>query len=299
MRILVTGTEGQLVCSLVERAGSNPDVIVKTLGRPGLDLARPHTVANVLEGIDFDIVVNAAAYTAVDQAESEAALAQTVNCDGAEAVARVAAQRGAPVIQISTDYVFDGAKQGAWNEDDAPDPLSVYGKSKLAGEMAVLATNPKSVVLRTAWVYSPFGKNFLKTMLKLAETRSQLSVVADQTGAPTCALDIADGIISVARNLCARPDDPALYGVFHMTANVDGPSPTWADFAEKIFSSSRALNGPAADVLRIGTAQYPTPAARPQNSLLDCARLHSAHNVRLPLWHKPVSDVVRRLLADG
>lgn len=297
MRILVTGNEGQVVRSLAERTAADPGISMTALGRPGLDLARPETIADALTEIEFDLVVNAAAYTAVDRAETEPDLARKVNCDGAEALARVAAQRGVPIIHISTDYVFNGLKPGPWREDDIPDPLSVYGKSKLAGELAVLAANTKAVVLRTAWVYSPFGNNFLKTMLRLAETRQQISVVSDQTGAPTSALDIADGIISVARNLLASPDDANLYGVFHMTAGADEAGPTWADFAENIFAASTILHGPAAEVLRIPTAQYPTPAARPQNSLLDCSKLLARHNVQLPPWRASVENCVRRVLA--
>jgi len=299
MRILVTGTEGQLARSLLERAQGANDLSVFAMGRPDLDLMRPHTIAGALAGVDCDVIVNAAAYTAVDQAESEPDIAQAVNCDGAEALARAAAGANVPFIQISTDYVFNGQKDGAWTEDDSPDPLSVYGKTKLAGEMAVQAAAPKAVILRTAWVYSPFGKNFAKTMLRLAESRDELSVVSDQTGAPTSALDIADGVLAVARNLVARADDPALHGVFHMTATAGGTAPTWADFAEQIFSASRDVGGPSAQVRRITTAEYPTPAARPRNSLLDCTRLEQAHGVRLPFWEKPVANIVRRILADS
>ncbi len=299
MRILVTGTEGQLARSLLEQAQGVNDLSVFALGRPDLDLTRPHAIAGALAGVDCDVIVNAAAYTAVDQAESEPDIAHAVNCDGAEAVAQAAARADIPFIQISTDYVFNGQKDGAWSEDDSPDPLSVYGKTKLAGEMAVQAAAPKAAILRTAWVYSPFGKNFAKTMLRLAESRDELSVVADQTGAPTSALDIADGVIAVARNLAARPDDPTLHGVFHMTATAGSSAPTWADFAEQIFSASRDLGGPSAQVRRITTAGYPTPAARPRNSLLDCTRLEQAHGVRLPFWEVPVANIVRRILADS
>lgn len=299
MRILVTGTKGQLVSSLIERGQEASDLDVQVMGRPELDLAHPETISSALGNLEFDAIVNAAAYTAVDQAETEPALAHAINCDAAGAIARVAAQRGVPIIQVSTDYVFNGQKDGAWREDDVTDPLSVYGKTKLAGERAVLAATPKAVILRTAWVYSPFGNNFVKTMLRLAKSRPQISVVADQTGAPTNALDIADGILAVARNLDARPDDASLYGVFHMTSSVDGEAPTWADFASQIFSASKDLGGPSADVGRITTAEYPTPAARPRNSLLDCRKLEAGHGVRLPNWDQPVEDAIRRILQNG
>ncbi|GGC53971.1 dTDP-4-dehydrorhamnose reductase [Chelatococcus reniformis] len=295
MRILVTGTEGQVVRSLTERAGRLTDVEVVAVGRPALDLARPEAVAAALDPVGADVIVNAAAYTAVDQAESEPELADTINGAGAGAVAAAAARRGLPVVQISTDYVFDGSRERAYGEEDATGPVSAYGRSKLAGERAVQAANANSVVLRTAWVYSPFGKNFAKTMLRLAGTRDEVAVVDDQIGAPTSALDIADAILAVAAQLVARPGDDGLRGVFHMSA---AGRASWADFAEAIFAASRAAGGPTAQVKRITTAEFPTPARRPAYSRLDCGKLEVVHGVTLPDWRESVPSVVERLLAE-
>jgi dTDP-4-dehydrorhamnose reductase len=202
----------------------------------------------------------------------------------------------APVIQISTDYVFDGTASRPYREDDATGPLGVYGASKLLGEEAVADSNPDHAILRTAWIYSPFGKNFVKTMLRLAADRDEIGVVADQVGSPTGALDIADGVLAVARNLLERPQERALRGVFHMAG---GGFASWAEFAREIFSVSARLGGPAARVRPIGTADYPTPARRPANSRLDCAKLAAIHGVALPPWQTSLETCIRRLVGDG
>ncbi len=182
MRILVTGAHGQVVTSLLERAPLGVEVVA--MGRPDLDLADPASIANAFDGEVADLVVNAAAFTAVDKAESEEALATRVNGEGAGLVAGAARALGAPIIQLSTDYVFDGAADRPYREDDPTGPIGAYGRSKLAGEEAVAAANPRHVILRTAWVYSPFGANFVKTMLRLGETRREVRVVADQFREP-------------------------------------------------------------------------------------------------------------------
>lgn len=292
MRIAVTGREGQVVRSLMERADRSGDQII-ALGRPELDLAgSPDAMARTLEAAHPDVIVSAAAYTAVDRAETEQDLAFAVNARGAEAVARTAASLRLPLIHISTDYVFDGTKSAPYVESDPAAPAGVYGVSKLAGEKAVLAASPNSAILRTAWVYSPFSANFVKTMLRLAVDHEELSVVADQVGNPTSALDIADGVLRVASNM-ASSSDAALRGIFHMTATGQA---TWADFAEAIFAASDEVGGPAATVRRITTAEYPTPAKRPANSCLDSTRLERVHGVRLPGWRESLPAVVRRLI---
>lgn len=291
MKLVVTGVTGQVALSLVERAP--PGVTVIPLGRPTLDLADPAGIAPALAGLGADLVVNAAAYTAVDKAETDRDAAFAVNATGAGAVALAARTLGLPLIHLSTDYVFDGAGPAPYVETDRPGPTGVYGASKLAGEAAVAAAHPGAVIARTAWVYSPFGSNFVKTMLRLAATRDELGVVADQIGNPTSALDIADGVLKMAANLLARPGDPDLSGLFHMTASGEA---SWADFAERIFAASAVAGGPAARVRRIATADYPTPARRPANSRLGCARLAAVHGVRLPDWRSAVDDVVARLL---
>ncbi|RUV09947.1 dTDP-4-dehydrorhamnose reductase, partial [Mesorhizobium sp. M7A.T.Ca.TU.009.01.3.1] len=194
MRLVVTGRDGQVAASLLEAGQAAAGVEVIAIGRPQLDLARPDTVIEAIAAAKPDIVVSAAAYTAVDQAEDEPDLAFAVNAAGAGEVAQAASRLGVPVIHLSTDYVFDGTKDAAYVETDATAPRSVYGASKLAGEQAVASANPRHLILRTAWVYSPFGKNFVKTMLRLAADRDEIAVVADQWGNPTSALDIADAI---------------------------------------------------------------------------------------------------------
>jgi dTDP-4-dehydrorhamnose reductase len=294
MRIVVTGVAGQVARSLVER-GMALGHVVLPLGRPHLDLAsgEAEAIRAVLEMTRPEAIVSAAAYTAVDKAESEPELAFAVNAIGAGHVAEAAAALNVPLVQLSTDYVFSGDGSRAWREDDPTGPQGVYGASKLAGERAVLAACPNSAVLRTAWVYSPFGSNFVKTMLRLAETRDEVGVVADQIGNPTSALDIADGVLAVAANLIGRAD-PALRGVFHMAGAGEA---SWADLAEAVFAASAVRGGPAAQVRRIATSDYPTPARRPANSRLDCTRLAEIHGVRLPQWRGSLETVIDRLVS--
>lgn len=290
MRIAVTGKTGQVVTSLIERAGKGVTII--PLGRPEMDLANQATIAPALAAARADVVVSAAAYTAVDRAESEAEAAFAVNATGAGGVAAAASALGLPLIHISTDYVFDGSKSEAYCEGDPVAPLGVYGASKLAGEQAVIKNAPDAVILRTAWVYSPFGANFVKTMLRLAETRDELGVVADQIGNPTSALDIADAVLAIAQRLCREPAQ-APRGTFHMTG---GGEASWADLAEAIFAISAECGGPSARVRRISTADYPTPAARPANSRLDATRLHQSYGLRLPDWRASLASTVTRLV---
>ena len=290
MRIVVTGREGQVARSLAERAALRPDIDLIALGRPNLDLLDPAAIYRAVAAARPDLVVSAAAYTAVDQAEDEPDLAYAINAVGAGAVAAAAAAAGAPVIHLSTDYVFSGDKAGHYVEDDPTGPTSAYGRSKLAGEVAVAAANPRHVILRTAWVYSPFGKNFAKTMLRLAETRETVSVVADQWGNPTSALDIADGILHIAAALAAGT---ASSGIFHLAGTG---ATNWAGFAEAVFTASEALGGPSAKVVPITTADYPTKARRPANSRLDCARLDATFGWRAPDWQVSCRAVVERLL---
>lgn len=291
MRIAVTGQAGQVVTSLVERgAAAGHEVIA--IGRPQLDLADPASVMRALEAAAPDAIVSAAAYTAVDKAESESALAHAVNSAGAGAVAQAARALGVPLVHVSTDYVFDGLADRPYGESDPTAPTGVYGASKLAGEQAVLAAyGDNSAIVRVAWVYSPFGANFVKTMLRLAGDRDEVSVVADQVGNPTSALEIADGILLVATNLVSD-SNPALRGIFHMTAQGEA---SWAEFAEAIFVASAARGGPSASVRRIGTVDYPTPAIRPANSRLDCGLIARVHGVVLSDWQASLEIVIARL----
>ncbi len=292
LRVAVTGRHGQVARSLVDWADPAAIEII-LLGRPDFDLTRPETIAEAVTAARPDVVVSAAAHTAVDLAESEPDAAFLANDIGAGLVAAAAASLKIPVVHLSTDYVFDGALDRPYREDDATGPTGVYGKSKLAGEQAVAAANADHAILRTAWVYSPFGKNFVRTMLTLAGTRPLLSVVGDQAGNPTSALDIADGVLAVARNLVERREQGDLRGVFHMTG---AGRATWAEFATTIFELSRKAGGPSAEVKPISTAEYPTPARRPANSQLNCDRLEQIHGVRLPNWHGSVERCLARLV---
>lgn len=290
MKIAVTGTKGQVVTSLVERGTAVGHEVI-AIGRPDLDLADPASVVRTLEAAGPGVIISAAAYTAVDKAESERDLAFAVNGVGPGAVARAAKALGAPLIHISTDYVFDGTLDRPYVESDPTGPTGVYGASKLEGERAVLDGHANSAVLRVAWVYSPFGGNFVKTMLRLAADRDELGVVGDQVGNPTSALAVADGIIQVATNMVAD-GSPELRGTFHMTAPGEA---SWADFAQAIFAASAARGGPTASVRSIGTADYPTPATRPANSRLDCGKITRIHGVTLPDWRASLDDVMDRL----
>jgi dTDP-4-dehydrorhamnose reductase len=291
MRLAVTGREGQVARALVE-AGPTLGIEVVAAGRPDLDLALPETVLPALSAARPDIVVNAAAYTAVDQAETEPEQANAVNGTGAGAVAVAARALGLPVIHLSTDYVFDGEKATPYTEEDPAAPATVYGRTKLAGEKAVAAASPDHAILRTAWVYSPHGKNFVRTMLALAANRNEVRVVADQWGCPTYAPDIAMAILTVARNLLNNPGDSRLLGIFHLAGSGET---TWAEFAEAVFDLNAAKGGHRPAVIPIRSVDYPTPARRPKNSRLDCTKLARVHGVQLPEWRMSLRACLDRL----
>lgn len=292
MRIAVTGKNGQVVTALIER-GQTAGVEIVAVGRPEMDLADAASIRSVLFALKPDAIVSAAAYTAVDKAESEEELAFTVNAKGPAAIAEIAAMLDIPVVHLSTDYVFAGNKDGFYLETDATGPVGVYGRSKLAGEQAIAAVTPNHAILRTAWVYSPFGANFVKTMLRLAKTRDTLNVVADQHGTPTSALDIADAVIMIAKRLSSDPDDK-LRGVFHLTGQGEA---TWAQFAEEIFAGLKRKTGKTVTVAPITTAEYPTPAKRPANSRLSNDKLNDRYGIILPDWRASTTTVLDRLLA--
>jgi dTDP-4-dehydrorhamnose reductase len=291
MRILVTGARGQVAAALL-RAGARQDGInVTVLGRPDLDLERPSRAAIAREAPD--VVVNAAAYTAVDRAEGEEQRAYSINAERAEVIAEAASGLDLPIIQMSSDYVFAGDKDGRYTEQDEPGPLNAFGRSKLAGERLVAAANPRHVILRTSWIYGDAGRNFAARMLEMAQTEDEISVVDDQYGAPTLADDIAAGILKVAANLLQAPDEPRLYGVFHMTA--DGRT-SWFGFAQAIFEASGRLGGPVASVRPIRGIDYPTIAARPRNSCLDCSLLAKVHGIAPKPWEEGIEPTVAGLI---
>lgn len=289
MRLAVTGKNGQVVSAL--QALANDELEIVSLGRPELDLAQPETVLKALRDAKPDVVVSAAAYTAVDKAESEQEIAFAVNRDGARAVAQAASDIGIPVIHLSTDYVFDGTKDTAYVESDPTGPTSVYGRSKLEGERAVSEATDNYVVLRTAWVYSEYGNNFVKTMLRLGENRDQINVVADQFGCPTSANDIAAAVVTIAKKLVEDASAP-LRGVFHLSGTGET---NWANFAKQIFALSAENGGKSIVVNDITTEQYPTPARRPANSRLDCSKLEEVYGIKLPSWQTSTRAVVTAL----
>ncbi|MGV1776536.1 dTDP-4-dehydrorhamnose reductase [Agrobacterium fabrum] len=289
MRLAVTGKNGQVVSALQALASAELEIL--TLGRPELDLAQPETVLKTLREVKPDVVVSAAAYTAVDKAESERDIAFAINRDGARAVAQAASELGIPVIHLSTDYVFDGSKPTPYVESDPTGPASIYGRSKLEGEQAVSEATANYAILRTAWVYSEYGNNFVKTMLRLSESRDEINVVADQFGCPTSANDIATAIITIARKLDAD-SSVRLRGVFHLSGTGET---NWANFAKQIFAFSAENGGKSIIVNDITTAQYPTPARRPANSRLDCSKLEEVYGIRLPSWQTSTRAVVTAL----
>jgi len=291
MRIAVTGATGQVATSLQERAG--PKLEVVALGRPAFELVDRAAVNAGLEAARPDAIVNAAAYTAVDKAEAQEAEAFRVNGEGAGHVAEAAERLGVPLLHLSTDYVFDGALDRPYREDDPTGPTGAYGRSKLAGEKEVAQRCQDSVILRTAWVYSPFGANFVRTMLRLNETRDEVGVVADQRGNPTSALDIADALIAIVEKV-KEDSSPRLRGIFHMTGSGEA---TWADFAEAVFHEAEGRGRRATRVKRIATRDYPTPARRPANSRLDNEKLARVYGLSLPDWRRSVGVCCARLLA--
>ncbi len=297
LRVLVAGREGQLAQALVP-AFATAGWRVAAKGRAdGLDLTGPaDAITEAVRAEAPDLVVNAAAYTAVDRAETEPAAASAVNRDGAAALAAAAAAVGAPVVHVSTDYVFDGAKGQPYAESDATAPIGAYGRSKLEGEAAVLAANPRAAVLRTSWVCSATGQNFLRTMLRLAEAREEVSVVDDQRGAPTFAADLAAAILAMAPRLAASPAGDEAFGVFHLSG---APDTTWHGFASAIFAGAAARGRRAPALRAIPTSAYPTPTRRPADSRLDCSRIAAVHGVRRPDWRPALERCLDDLLGDA
>ena len=291
MRILVSGREGQLAQSLAERAAAHPHLEIIATSRADADLSSAGSVAAAIASVRPDLVINAAAYTAVDQAEAEPALAFRINAEGAGEAAAAAHAVDAPIIQLSTDYVFDGEAAGPYREDAPTNPLSVYGRSKLAGEEEVRAANPRHLILRTAWIYSPFGRNFVRTMVAAAPDRDILDVVDDQVGTPTSALDLADGILAIVR---AWQGQSRLGG--GETCHLAGAETvSWCGFATLIMDECRRIGLPAAEVRPISTAEWPTAAIRPCNSALDSGKFARDFGFTMPELRASLGAVVQRL----
>jgi dTDP-4-dehydrorhamnose reductase len=292
LRVLQFGRTGQLGLELLRQAGGH-DLALTALSRAEADLATPEAAARQVREHRPDVVVLAAAYTAVDQAESEPGLAHEVNGEAPAAIAQACAETGAALIHFSTDYVFDGAG-GPYVETDAVAPLSVYGASKLSGERMALAANPRTLVLRASWVVSPHGKNFLKTMLRVAREGQPLKVVDDQYGRPTAAADLAGFVLRAAPRLAAAKAGDPLFGVFHY---ANAGETTWCGFAQGIVET--ALGQAAPRVQPITTAERPAPARRPLRATLDTTKLETVWGERLRPWREPVGEIIAELSAQA
>ena len=295
MRVLVTGREGQLVQSLRERAAGLDGIELIAVGRPELDLERPGGAAAAIADRSPDLVINAAAYTRVDDAEDDEAGAFRVNAAGAGEVAEAAEKAGAAVVQVSTDYVFDGRLPRAYREDDPTAPLGAYGRSKLAGEEAVRSANGRHAIVRTAWVYGPFGRNFVRTMWGLARTRERLDVVADQLGTPTSSLHLADGLLALAARL-HDGDEGGLGRTYHLAGTGEA---SWHALAAEVAAHAARREGKAASVHPIRTVDFPTRATRPANSRLDSSLFAQTFGYRAPPWREGVAETVDRLAATA
>ncbi len=290
-RILVTGKGGQLATGL-EAALPAQGFDALLFGQPEFEFDQPDTIAAAFAAARPDAVVNCAAWTAVDAAEDNEAGAFHANAIGPALVAAHCARLGIPLLQISTDYVFDGRKGAPYVETDAPNPLGAYGRTKLAGEWAALAGNAQTTVLRTAWVHAPMGGNFVRTMLRVGAERPALRVVADQRGAPTAAPDLADAIARVLARIRDSGWRDEYRGVFHATGAGEA---TWHEFALAIFDGAAPYGAPRPGVEAITTAEYPTRAVRPADGRLDCAKLSAVFGVTLPHWRDGLARVLHAL----
>ena len=283
MKILINGQHGQVSQELQRHLSHLGELVV--LGREQLDLAQPEQIRQQVQRIRPDLIINAAAHTAVDQAESEPQLAFAINASAPGILAEQALELGVPLIHYSTDYVFDGSKPAPYTEDDAPNPLGVYGKSKLAGEQAISAVQGQHLILRTSWVYSTHGRNFLLTMQRLLQEKPEMRIVADQIGAPTWAGTIARGTLALIERWQAG--NAGAWGTYHLTAQGET---SWFGFAQAIGAALREQGKPCANLLPIPSSAYPTPAARPLNSRLDCSRLQREWGVSQADWQTALRE---------
>lgn len=286
MRVLVTGCNGQVGRSLVEQLDHKVDLLA--VDRTELDITQREAVFKAVEGFSPDFVINAAAHTAVDKAEQEPELSFAINRDGPLFLAQASKSVGATLMHISTDYVFTGDKVGEYVENDEPGPLGVYGKSKLAGERAIAEANEKHIILRTAWVFGEHGHNFVKTMLKLGKERDALSIVGDQFGGPTYAGDIAKALITIINELSQHRVE-APYGIYHFSGE---PHVSWYQFAQSVFEQAeqaQLLTQPK--LTSIPTEQYPTPAARPGNSKMNCSKIKDVFGIESSDWQLALNNI--------
>jgi dTDP-4-dehydrorhamnose reductase len=290
MKVLVIGSSGQLATSLAERARGHAGIEFRVIGRPEVDLELSGSAASAIAAAAPEVVINAAAYTAVDRAEDEPDRAFRINVDAAGEIAAATAGN-ARLIHVSTDYVFDGRADGAYGEDAEPNPLNIYGRSKLAGEANVRSANADHLIVRTSWVYSPFGRNFVTTMMAAAEGKDRLTVVDDQRGCPTSALDLAEGILRVV-DAWSSGSRIGLGETYHLAGTG---STSWCGFAQAIMDERRGRGLKAAAVAPIQTKDWPTRAERPRNSTLACGKFLRDFGFALPEWRSSLAEVVERL----
>lgn len=289
MNLLIIGSNGQLGWEIC-RQGKERDCNIIALDIPEIDITNRYDLNEKLSPIDFDLLVNCAAYTAVDQAESEHELAYAVNRDGPSFLAEICAERSVPLVHVSTDYVFSGNKDGCNLETDLVEPLGVYGKSKSEGEARVRTILGNHLILRTSWLYGVHGHNFVKTMLKLGKEREEIRVVDDQYGCPTFAADLAEAILNIVSRY--NNDQEITWGTYHFCGSG---STTWHGFASKIFEIAKAYDQlKVENVIPIKTTEYPTPAERPKNSVMDCSMLKGCFNINPPLWEDSLDVMLRR-----
>lgn len=291
--LLVIGQSGQLARRL-EAIGRTTAHRIECVGRPRLDVTKAEDVRRALESRRHHVIVNCAAYTAVDRAETEAAEADRVNRIGAANVAAAAAAADLPLLHVSTDYVFDGRKPTPYTEADPVGPLSVYAASKEAGEREVRARHERHVILRTSWLYGPSGENFVTAMLRLGKERPQLGVVADQRGSPTSVRDLADAILLIAEQI--EHERPGRYGTFHYCG---GGAISRHDFARAIFEEAARFGYRPPELAPITTAEYPTPARRPANSALDCSRIAAIYDIVQRPWRESLAECIAEIYASG
>ena len=291
MKLLITGAHGQVGSDLVTLAIA-AGYIVSAASRSELDISQQSIVTSFLEDIKPDLVINAAAYTAVDKAEEEQDLAYAINRDGAKYLAIACARQNIPLFHISTDYVFDGTQAEPYKETDTPSPLGVYGNSKWQGEEAIREQLHDYIILRVAWVFGEHGNNFVKTMLRLGNERDSLSIVADQSGGPTPAKNIAETLITLARQY--QESKTLKWGTYHYCGS---PQTTWFDFADNIFRQAKDLNllNKNIKLTPITTEQYPTAAKRPANSMLDCSAIKATFNINMPDWRMALKTILTNL----
>jgi dTDP-4-dehydrorhamnose reductase len=291
MNVLVIGRSGQLARELLRCAWPD-DMHLHIVGRPEVDVTNRNTLTVAIATIQPDIIVNASAYNAVDRAESEGDSAFAVNQAGVRNLALEALHHGIPLIHVSTDYVFDGRSTRPWKEDDKPNPLSTYGRSKLAGEREIQTILPMHVILRTSWLFAAHGQNFVRTMLRLGAERDSLSIVDDQIGCPTAAADLADTISRIAGSLIS---ERARFGVYHYAG---AGAVSWFEFANRIFAESRDILPKSPSLRAITTAAFGAPAARPSYSVLDCRKIEHTFGIATKPWTSALEEVLREIRSE-